>query len=214
MLSTDKSVRLANRLLRVIERHSNAHPAMSISRERTLERTNKFINDAQNYMITYKERSKERKEGLGAVSDLEDALRSFVPMISNIYPHLKINLTNLTGTTPDDTLTFTDIMMEEVQMQPDFETNTMAKDIMNNVSTAWQTAMKEWTEYENADSNFKAASEALNTSKALFHGELTMMRRTLAAVIGRTHPDVRKLTVQSSTTKDIDDPPENPTPAI
>ncbi|MBN2723386.1 MAG: hypothetical protein JXR95_04880, partial [Deltaproteobacteria bacterium] len=162
MISNEKSVRLATRLLRVIERNPNTHPALNVIKDGIAERAGSFIKASEKWNTAMKLRVKERNEGLNAMNEFTATLRSYIPMIANSYPFLNISITNLIGTTPDDTLNFTDAIMEQIQAQPDFSTNTIANEFINNISPVWQNAMKEWAEYENSDSELRTASENMN----------------------------------------------------
>lgn len=212
MISNDKALRLAGRLVRVLDRNADSHSAMNFIKDRARERALNVIKAMDVYTKALKIRTKERNEGLSALSTLTDTLRAYIPMASVTYPHLNVNLKNLTGVTPDDTLQMTDAILDHFQTEPDFESNSTAVEFVNAVSGVWEKAMKEWSEYESADFELQTAAENLRNAKALFHEDLGVVRRTLAAIIGRSHTDVRKLTLSSSYTRDPEDPedPEDP----
>ncbi|MBU1220411.1 hypothetical protein KKF34_03565 [Myxococcota bacterium] len=212
MVGTDKNLRLAGRLLRVIERHANAHPSLGWIKESAEKNARDFINAAAVYSTSSIARLKERKEGLIALDELKVLLKGYIPMISSFYPLAEINITNITGNTPDDTLRFTERVLEVIQSQSNAADNQLVTEFITRVSASWEKALKEWTEYENADEELRNASKNLQSAKALFNTDLGIIRRTLAAVLGRTHADVRKLMISSSYTPDPEDPQTPPEP--
>ncbi|MBU1220795.1 hypothetical protein KKF34_10100 [Myxococcota bacterium] len=206
MIGTDKSKRLATRLLRIIERNKDSHPVIKTIHERTTNRALSFLEAAERWTIARSLMRKEKKEGLLALKELKKTARCFVPVLSDLYPHLKINMSIVNKNTVDDIFTEIVQLIYNIESETGYGECATSKESIRVLKSCLDAAIEEWKEFENLQAEVAESSAALNAERKVFNNELRIIRRTLASAIGRTHPDVRRLTLKSSTSKDTEDP--------
>lgn len=206
--------RLAPRGIRIVKRRASEMPAVAAFVATMVPRAEAYVSAYDRTMKCQGNLKKEMDEGRGAVAALLKLIRSWLPLIKRDVPGFDASTFGDKPDLPDDVIeeaqrlacmieTFRDGKGEPVSYQ---------QALLALLRPAMQLAVKEWTEAETADSQYKQHLAKVRALAVLLQKDLVAIRQTLSAVVGRDDKDYLKLQVGHAATPDEDDDPSGPTP--
>lgn len=207
--------RLAARTIKVYGRHRAASGAIAAYE-------GSLIPSATTYVGTYDAAAryqpkwrKEMDEGKGAMLALDTAIGAWKPHLARELPGLDLTTIGDKPTVPED-LVEDGFRLSEAFGEvkgADGATPGWASEASTQLDTLSQTAERETDEAADADSKLADLLAAVRTSGAAFEKNLSLFRKTLRSVLGRSHPDFQKLRAEKASSKDDDDDPGAPQPS-
>jgi hypothetical protein len=203
--------RLASRAIRVLDRKINEDPVFKAYEYALRPVARDFIkcyDDISKYSVTL---TQEREQSKKAARKLFEVTRIWLPL-------LKRDVKNFNDQSYRNT-TVTDDILEDGNRLFDFVTDytdengnqlPYSQDILEGLEPLLNSALKEITEAEQADSTYQLLSRATRENASKLQQELVAFRRTIAIFSGRNDKDYQKLRESKSHVPDTDDDPESP----
>ena len=192
-----KNRRLAARALRVIERHKEADPTLA-SYEATLKpAAEAFIASYDKLRVVSRRRTTELKEGKAAVDALGRSLRSWAGQIEalQLIGGFRANDYGDSPDVPDDVIadaaSFMDLLSAHSEINPD--SVPYLESLTTDITAKLELARVEWREAEVANTEYKGFVEQNRTAESGLSAHLIAFRRSLANVLGTSHPDYQML---------------------
>lgn len=203
-----KSRRLAARALKIFARH-RAVPAIGAYETSLGPKANAFIttyDTAVRYEGTWR---KEMTEGRGAMAALLAEINAWKPHVARERPGYDLTTIGDRPAVPED------LIQDGIALAEQLE--SVAAPWAAAGATALRAkatdAERETDEAAAADAQHSANLTAVRAAQAAFDGELQLLRDTLRATIGRSHPDFQKLRAEKVAAADSDDDPAAPPPS-
>ncbi len=212
--------RLAPRSLRVLERRANAAQPVRAFEATLRPVASEFMSSYDSVKRFNPKWQKEMREGRGAVANLITLMRSWLPRVGRDIPHFD-GSTFADTAVPDDVMEDVERLLETVEEHQELATAgtegvtplAYADALQEELLAGLQTATKEWSEAEAADTEYQQALARTRELARAFEQELIAFRATLATTFGRSDTDYQKLRTARASTSDPDDDPQAPTVA-
>lgn len=207
--------RLAVRATKVHARHAGVSGAIAAYAGSLVPRATSYISaydTATAYRPVWR---KEMDEGRGAMSALYASINGWKPHLARELPGFDITTIGDKPTVPED-LVEDGFRLAEAFLQikdANGENPEWAARASAELAGLSEAAERETDEAAEADANYARLLADVRAKGAAFESELTLFRRTLRTVIGRSHPDYQKLRAEKASAKDDDDDAAAPPPA-
>lgn len=207
--------RLAARSIKVHGRHKSLSAAIAAYEGSLVPSATAYIGA---YDAAARYRSKWRKEmdeGKGAMGALNSAIGAWKPHLARELPGLDLTTIGDRPTVPEDLVEDGFRLSEAFGEIKDAEgaTPAWASDASTQLDTLSQDAERETDEAAEADAKLAELLAAVRATGVAFEANLSLFRKTLRSVLGRSHPDFQKLRAEKASTKDEDDDPAAPQPS-
>jgi hypothetical protein len=213
-VSAWKTRRLAPRAKKIVARHTDkpAIFAFKSSIDRSADEYIVAYDTAGKYEATWR---LELAEGKGAMTELKRVIDMWKPHLARERPGFDLQSIGDRPAVPEDLVQDGMAVAEELEVIVDPEGNTPAWATAAGTDTRAKAtkAELETDEAAAADAIHNAQLAAVREKKAVLEAELSRLRDTLRAVLGRSHPDFQKLRADKAGTPDVEDDPNAPQPA-
>jgi hypothetical protein len=200
--------RLAQRALRVLERHGATHEVLAAIEESFRLVAEAFIKAYDQARTSKPHKALELRQGRVATKVLHTTLRSWLGWLARDFDDFDGSAFSSEPSTPDDVIADGERMVDFVARHEATtgEKLPYADKLIAEVSQALGAARKEWTEAQDA----MVAHQELQAQVRALAGELQQnlvaLRRTLRTVLGTSHKDYQKLRLAKTSHLDEEDP--------
>jgi hypothetical protein len=203
--------RLAPRALRVYERHADKEPGLAAFAASLVVHATAFIEHYDAVREYSSRRFLERKQGKQAIDTVVTKLRIWTPQVARDLTTIKVGDFGNNTDVPEEVIRDAKSLMEHAQNGTvDDEPLAYADALLADLGAAVEAARAQWSEAEAATDGMNELRARARASAVAFERDMVAFRRALVAVIGRTHPDYRKLRIDRAPVADVDDDPKAP----
>src|SRR5690606_20804256 len=207
--------RLAKRSIAVFNRHAGVSGAIAAYQGSLIPRAEAYIQ-AYDAAALYEPRwRKEIAEGRGAMFALLTSINAWKPHLARELPGFDIATIGDKPTVPEDLVEDGERLADGLEMIVDGEGVTLpwATGGATELRTKADDAERETEEAAAADSTLSELLATVRRTGVELEQDLTLFRKTLRSVLGRSHPDFQKLRVEKASKPDDDDDPNGPQPS-
>lgn len=192
-----KTRRLAARALRVLARHKAADPTLASYETTLIPAAEAFIVSYDQLRVLSARRATEYDEGKAAVDALGRAVRSWavqieaLSLISGFKSGDFVDSLRVPDDVLSDAVTFMDTLSAHTEVNPD--TVPFLDSLKADITAKLETARLEWQEAEAVRTDYKRIVEENRVAEAAVNAQLVAFRKSLANVLGTSHPDHQTL---------------------
>lgn len=209
-----KARRLAPRALKVVARHADK-PPIAVYTDTLGPMATAFIeayDAAGKHEVTWR---REMAEGRGAMKALQTEIDAWKPHVGRERPGFDLTTIGDRPTVPEDLVQDAIALAEELDAvhAADGSAAPWATTAAARIRETAALAERETDEASAADSAHSEQLARVRAAKAELDAELSNLRDTLRAVLGRNHPDFQKLRARKAATPDVEDDPSAPPPS-
>jgi hypothetical protein len=209
-----KARRLATRAKKVVARHADK-PAIGAFEAPITAKADAFIESYDAAARNEAEWRHELQQGRDGMSDLQRTMESWKPHIARERPGFDLTTIGDRPTVPEDLFQDAHALADELDAVRAADGTTppwasAAAVLLRNMADI---AEREADEAARANATHSERLATVRANKAAFDTELSLLRDTLRATIGRTHPDFQKLRAEKASALDEEDDPTAPQPS-
>jgi hypothetical protein len=209
-----KSRRLATRAKKVVARHADK-PAIHAFKPSIDAKADAYIvayDASAKHEATWR---RELAEGKGAMAILLKEIDSWKPHLVRERPGFDLTTIGDRATVPEDLIQDAIAAADELEAIRGTDGTAPAWAIAGaaGLRQKAEIAERESDEAALADSAHNTQLADVREKKVSFDAELSLLRNTLRAQIGRNHPDFQKLRAEKAGALDAEDDPSDPIPA-
>jgi hypothetical protein len=209
-----KTRRLATRAKKVVARHASK-PAIAAFDPILTMKADAFIETYDAAARNEAHWRRELHQGRDAMGDLEATMSSWKPHIARERPGFDLTTIGDRPTVPEDLIQDAIALADELDAirSADGTTPPWATAAATTLRQKAELAEREADEAAQADATRNEQLATVRANKAAFDAELSLLRETLRALLGRSHPDFQKLRAEKASAPDEEDDPNAPQPS-
>lgn len=199
--------RLAQRALRVLERHAPNHAVLQVIEPAFRETAEAFIASHDTVLSDGPRKRAELDEGRAAIDSLNRSLRSWVAWLGRDIQGFDPSEYTLNSVTPDDVLADARRLVHTLQAHQQSAATPLnyGDKLLQELTAALENARKEWTEAQDAITHDQERRAEVRALAGQVQKNLVALRRTLRTLLGTSHRDYQKLRLARSSQLDEED---------